>query len=202
MTDKLLTWPAPDRNKDPILEVLKRHLPETGLVLEIASGSGQHAAHFAPAFPNLEWQPSDPEHEHRESIVAWREIIGGGNINDPIDLDTRNDRWEVTEATAIVCVNMIHISPWPSCLGLFEGAASILPPTAPVILYGPFMIDGRHTSASNARFSENLKRRNPEWGVRDLTEVSVIANENGFTFDEKVDMPANNLTVIFRKKVD
>lgn len=199
MDDLKLSWPAPDRNKEPILEVLERHLPQSGLVLEIASGSGQHAVHFAPNFPGVVWQPSDPELEHRQSITAWREHANIANMSDPLDLDTTHDAWQVEEAAAIICINMIHISPWQSSQGLFRGAADLLPPSAPVILYGPFMIEGRHTSASNAQFSENLQRRDPEWGVRDLADVTSLARENGFDFDEKIEMPANNLSVIFRK---
>ncbi len=199
MSEKLLSWPAPERNKGPILEVLKSHLPDEGLVLEIASGSGQHAAHFAPAFPALRWQPSDPKEEHRDSILAWRDNVGCANLIEPLELDTRHENWGVDAAAAIVCFNMIHISPWQSCLGLFRGAAELLENAGPLILYGPFKIDGRHTAASNARFSENLQRQSPEWGVRDLTEVSKIARENGFAFDDKVDMPANNMTVVYRK---
>jgi len=190
--------PATERNRAPILEVLRRVLPPQGLVLEVASGTGQHAVAFAEALPHLTWQPSDPDPELRASIRGWSVSAGLGNLREPLDLDAAARGWPVERADAVVCINMIHIAPWPAGLGLLNGAARLLPAGAPLLLYGPFLRDGRHTAPSNAAFDDSLKARNPAWGVRDLGEVERAAT--GFTLAEVVEMPANNLTVVLRRR--
>lgn len=190
-----LDAPAAARNREPILAVLRRVLPEQGLVLEVASGTGQHAAHFAVALPGVVWQPSDPDPAHRASTAAWTE--GMPNVRPPLDLDTGRWPWPVDRADAVVCSNMIHIAPWAACLGLLGGAAECLPAGAPLVLYGPYRRGGAHTAPSNAAFDADLRARNPDWGVRDLEAVAAAAA--GFVLEEVVEMPANNLTVVFRR---
>lgn len=196
--------PATERNRDPILAVLRRVLPrpEPGrarpLVLEVASGTGQHAAWFASALEDLDWQPSDPDPANRASIAAW--TTGIPNIRPPAVLDATAARWPVEEADAVLCVNMIHIAPWEACLGLLAGAARLLGSGRPLVLYGPYRRGGRHTAASNEAFDADLRRRDPAWGVRDLDEVAAVAATAGFGLDEVVEMPANNLTVVFRRR--
>lgn len=189
--------PAAERNRDPILEVLRRVLPERGVVLEVASGTGQHAAHFARGLPHLVWQPSDPDPDHRASIAAW---TGGiATVRPPLDLDAAGGDWPVERVDAVVCINMIHIAPWPAALGLLAGAARVLGPGAPLYLYGPFRRGGRHTAPSNEAFDADLRRRDPAWGVRDLDEVAHAAEAAGLRPDGVVEMPANNLSVVFRR---
>lgn len=191
--------PAAERNKGPILEQLVRLLPERGLVLEIASGSGQHVAHFAAACARLTWQPSDTDPELVESLAARLGSAGRANVREPLRFDVRVQPWPLTRADAVVCINMIHIAPWAAAVGLFSGAAPLLAPRAPLILYGPFRRGGAHTAPSNERFDANLRRRDPEWGVRDLEEVDALAAGCGFTMAETVEMPANNLLVTWRR---
>ena len=198
--DERLVNPAADRNKAPILEVLERVLPESGLVLEIASGTGQHAAYFAKALPALIWQPSDPDARSRHSILAWKTAENLSNVRAPIDLDVHARPWPVGEVQAIVCINMIHISPWSATLALFDGAADVVGINGTVYLYGPYRRHGRHTSASNEEFDRSLHAQNPAWGVRDLDEVARVADGAGFELVETVGMPANNLSVVFRKR--
>lgn len=193
------TAPAAERNRGPILAVLQRVLPPTGLVLEIGSGSGQHAVHFAAALPRLAWQPSDPDPACRESIRAWIVHMNARNVRDPIALDVRNQPWPIAHADAVVSINMIHIAPWPATGALFAGASEVLPESGVLFLYGPFQRGGRHTAPSNAAFDASLRAQNPEWGVRDLDVVAVRARETGFELVETVDMPANNLSVVWRK---
>lgn len=194
--------PAAERNRAPILEVLRRVLPPQGLVLEVASGTGQHAVAFAEGLPGLIWQPSDPAPDLRASVRAWsaqsRSGAGLPNLRAPLDLDAAAADWPIERADAVVCINMIHIAPWSAGLGLLAGAARLLPVGAPLVLYGPFMRDGRHTAPSNAEFDASLKARNPAWGVRDLGAVERAAT--GFTLAEVVDMPANNLAVVLRRR--
>ncbi|MCW2238292.1 class I SAM-dependent methyltransferase [Azospirillum canadense] len=190
--------PATERNRGPILEVLRRVLPPQGLVLEVASGTGQHAVAFAQALPGLIWQPSDPDPDLRASTRAWAVSVGVPNLRDPLDLNAAAADWPIDRADAVVCINMIHIAPWTAALGLFAGAARLLPAGAPLLLYGPFRRDGGHTAPSNAEFDASLKARNPAWGVRDLGEVGRAAT--GFTLSEVVEMPANNLTVLLRRR--
>lgn len=191
--------PATQRNRDPILAVLKRVLPETGLVLEIASGTGEHASYFASRLPQISWQPSAPMADSRRSIRAWAGDVETGNLLEPLDLDVLMDPWPIDSADAVVCVNMVHISPWRVTEGLMRGAARILPQEGILYLYGPYKIDGEHTAPSNAAFDDSLKSRDPEWGVRDLADVTAEAAANGLRHVETVAMPANNLSVIFRK---
>ena len=198
MTGKLVSAPA-DRNKGPILEVLTRVLPASGLVLEIASGTGQHVSHFAQGMPGLVWQPSDPDPEARRSINAWTAGERLPNIRPPIDLDVRVRPWPITTCDAIVCINMVHISPWAATQALFDGAAAALAENGTIYLYGPYRRRGEHTAPSNAAFDTMLRTQNPEWGVRDLERVVETARARDFELIETVAMPANNLSVIFRR---
>ncbi len=199
MTDARKDYPATSRNREPILEVLRRVLPQQGLVLEIAAGTGQHAAFFASALPQLSWQPTDPDPELRASIDAWRAEAALDNLLPALDLKTTTLPWPVAEADAIYCANMIHIAPWSAAQGLLQGAGRLLGPGGVLVLYGPFHRDGGPTSESNARFDASLRGRDSSWGVRHLEEVAEVARENGLELDEVVGMPANNLSVIFRR---
>ncbi|MDH5748144.1 MAG: class I SAM-dependent methyltransferase [Rhodospirillales bacterium] len=198
--DKRVHAPATARNRDPILAVLRRIFPESGRVLEVASGSGEHAAYFAPRLPGLTWQPSDPDPAHCASIAAWADHGNAANLRAPMTLDVLANPWPVTQADAVVCINMIHIAPWDCCLGLLDGAARILGPGGVLYLYGPYRIGGRHTAPSNESFDAWLTDQNPSWGVRDLDRVREEADGRGLKLMETVEMPANNLSVIFRKE--
>jgi SAM-dependent methyltransferase len=189
---------AADRNREPILEVLRRVLPPSGLILEIASGTGQHVAFFASALSALRWQPSDPSSAHLQSISAW--TAGADNIAPPVALDVEAQPWPVARVDAIVNINMIHIAPWSATEALFRGAARVLSPGGVLFLYGPFTRDGRHTAESNQRFDERLRGDDPRWGVRDLGDVEAVAASVGFPAPQIIPMPANNLSVAFRKK--
>ena len=191
--------PATQRNREPILEVLDRVLPEQGLVLEIASGSGEHATYFALRLPGVIWQPTDADPAALASIDAWTAELAATNVRPPVLLDVCAATWPVSSADAIFCANMIHIAPWEATVGLFRGAGTILPAGGLLVLYGPFMIDHRHTAPSNAAFDETLRARNPAWGVRDLGDVTEVARANGLQLLEQVAMPANNLTVVFER---
>lgn len=190
--------PAALRNRGPILEVLRRVLPTEGTVLEVASGTGQHAVHFAAALPALRFQPSDPDAGARRSIEAWRAEAGLSNVAPPLELDVRA-AWPIAAVAAVVAINMVHISPWPATLALLAGAAARLPVGGPLVLYGPYRVGGQHTAESNARFDESLKARDPSWGVRDLEDVASAAAAVGLVLEERVAMPANNFTLVFRK---
>jgi SAM-dependent methyltransferase len=192
--------PSAERNREPILAVLRRVLPETGVVLEIASGTGQHATHFAAALPGLDWQPSDPDAAARASIAAWAAHTGLANVRAPLALDVRRLPWGIQSADAIVCINMIHISPWSACEALFAGAAQILKSGGVIYLYGPYRRNGAHTSPSNEAFDLQLQSRDPEWGVRDMEAVVELAASAGFEGEEPVAMPANNFSLAFRKR--
>jgi hypothetical protein len=194
-----LTAPAVARNRDPILAVLRDVLPAAGTVLEIASGTGEHAIYFAAALPHLVWQPTDPDAQARGSIAAHAAQAGLANLRPPLELDASAPAWPVTHADALVSINMIHISPWRATQGLMAGAARVLPAGAPLYLYGPYRQHGQHTAPSNAAFDESLRARDPEWGVRDLDEVVALAAAHGFALQRSVAMPANNLSVIFRR---
>ena len=191
--------PATARNRQPILDVLRQHLPEAGLVLEVASGSGEHVMHFAASLPNLVFQPSDPDSEARASIDDWARETGLANVRPAVALDAQQAAWPVKQADAVLCCNMIHIAPWPAATGLVAGAGRLLPADGLLYLYGPYRRGGQHTAPSNDAFDRDLRRRNPAWGVRDLEEVAACANENGFGAPEIVEMPANNLSLIFRR---
>lgn len=194
----VLTYPAPERNKAPILEVLSRKLPASGTVLEVASGTGQHVVHFAAALPELQWLPSDPEAAHRGSIKARAVAAGLANIAAPLELDVRDRPWPVGEVDAVVCINMIHIAPWEAALALLEEAGRVLRQGGVLFLYGPFRRGGRHTAPGNEAFDADLRRRDPRWGVRDLETVSEVAAGHGLLPDEVVEMPVNNCSVVFR----
>lgn len=180
-----------------MLAVLSRVLPPSGLVLEVASGSGEHVAHFARALPGLVFQPSDPDATRRASIDAW--AAGLGNVRPALALDAAAPAWPVAAADAVLCANMIHIAPWAAAEGLIAGAGRLLGAGGVLYLYGPFRRDGRHTAPSNAAFDADLRARDPRWGVRDLEAVAALANGAGFAPPEIVAMPANNLSVIFRR---
>jgi Protein of unknown function (DUF938) len=188
-----------DRNRTPILDVLRRVLPQAGVVLEIASGTGEHVAFFARALPGLRWQPSDPAPLHRESIRAWIASSGSTNIAPPLALDVEGPSWPITGADAILNINMIHIAPWSAAKALFRGAGLLLPRGGVLFLYGPYKRGGQHTAESNQRFDERLRAEDPRWGVRNLEDVAACAGEAGFATPEIVEMPANNLSLVFRK---
>jgi SAM-dependent methyltransferase len=197
--DGRLHAPATQRNRGPILEVLMRLLPSDGTVLEIASGTGEHAAWFAQHLRPLVWQPSDADPEMRASIDAHARAQGVRTIQPAIELDVRRAPWPVRHADAVVCINLIHIAPWAAAQGLFQGAAALLPAGAPLLLYGPFKRGGQHTADSNASFDVSLRANDPSWGVRDLDDVDALAASHGFQPSEVVAMPANNLTVAYLK---
>jgi SAM-dependent methyltransferase len=191
--------PATARNREPIARVLAEALPGSGIVLEVASGTGEHAVHFARAFPRLIWQPSDPDEESLASIRAWRDEAGLTNLLEPLRLDAASEQWPVAAADAVLCINMVHISPWAATQGLIRGARRLLPRAGPLILYGPCRRADAPTAPSNEAFDASLKARNPEWGLRDLESVASEAVANGMALEQAVAMPANNLTVVFRK---
>jgi SAM-dependent methyltransferase len=192
--------PAVARNRDPILAVLRQHLPASGTVLEIASGTGEHAAYFAPQFPQLVWQPSDTNPDALASIEAHRALMNAPNLRAPIELDVTAARWPVAQADAVVSINMIHIAPWEAAQGLIAGAARLLAAGQVLYLYGPFKENGEHTAPSNAEFDASLRATDPRWGVRDVTDVRALADEHGFDFVERVAMPSNNMSLIFRRR--
>jgi SAM-dependent methyltransferase len=194
------TSPAVARNRDPILAVLRRVLPAQGTVLEIASGTGEHAAYFAAALPHLTWQPSDPDVEARDSIAAHRAAAQLLNLEAPLALDARAPTWPVAHADAIVSINMIHIAPWAAAEGLMAGAGRLLAPGGVLYLYGPFKENGQHTAPSNAAFDASLRTRDPQWGVRDTGDVAALAQRSGLKLIERVAMPANNLSLIFHRQ--
>jgi SAM-dependent methyltransferase len=198
-SDRRLHFPHVARNREPILDVLRRVLPHHGLVLEIASGGGEHAAYFAENLPGLRWQPTDANAEMFESIAAHRAAAGVANLLAPLQLDVTSQRWPVERADAMVCCNMIHIAPWAATEGLMTGAGRTLAPGGLIYLYGPYKMDGHHTAPSNQDFDTRLRAQNPLWGVRDLTDVSSLAKRHGIALEETVPMPANNFSVIFRR---
>jgi Protein of unknown function (DUF938) len=188
------------RNRGPILDVLRRILPARGTVLELASGSGEHAVHFAAALPHVTWQPTDIDPDALASIGAHRRLARLPNLLPPLELDAGAPVWPVTRADAVVAINLIHIAPWTAAQGMMAGAARVLPPGDLLYLYGAFKQNGRHTAPSNASFDASLRAWNPEWGVRDLGEVAALAAERGFDLAERIAMPANNLSVVFRRR--
>jgi hypothetical protein len=192
--------PATDRNRDPLLAVLKRVLPERGLVLEIASGSGQHAVYFSAHLPDHTWQPTDADPTARESIAAWSAEAALPNLRAPLALDASAGNWPVAEADAVVCINMVHIAPWSAACGLFTGAARVLPPHGVLLLYGPYRFDGAFTAPSNEAFDASLRAQDPAWGVRDVRDLESLARDNGLALDEVIALPANNHCLVFRRK--
>lgn len=191
--------PATLRNRDAILAVLRQELPPSGLVLEVASGSGEHMVHFAAAFPALDWQPSDPDPASLASIEAWRTGAGLPNVRAPIALDACAD-WPVDRADAVLCINMVHIAPWEATLGLLRGARACLPAGGLLYLYGPYLRDGIETAPGNLAFDASLKARNPQWGLRRVEDVIAAADAQALTFQRHIEMPANNLSLIFRRR--
>ena len=191
--------PAAARNRQPILDVLTPRLPARGLVLEIASGTGEHVVHYAAARPGLVFQPSDPDAGARASIDDWVRTLGLDNVRPALEIDVTKSTWPVERADAVLCCNMIHIAPWEAAVGLVTGAASLLPSGGPLFLYGPYRRGGRHTSPSNEAFDSDLKRRNSAWGVRNLEDVIELAESRGFSAPEIVEMPANNLSLLFKR---
>lgn len=208
MSDRERSWLAPPegvrrhapatlRNRAPIATMLGGLLPTAGRVLEVASGSGEHCAYFAEHFPKLEWLPSDPDPDALASIAAW--CAGLANVRPPVALDAASASWPVGHADAILCINMVHISPWAATLGLMAGAGRLLPPGAPLILYGPYRETGVAIAPSNEDFDQSLRARDPAWGLRLLDDVVAAAQAAGLAFDRRVAMPANNLIVAFRR---
>lgn len=195
--DPKLCFPSADRNKQPILDVLRQVLPEEATVLEIASGSGQHAVHFAEHLPWITWQPSDVDEDRRASVRAWQAESGLTNLREPIHLDVTDDEWDLGTVDAVYNSNLIHITPWKCCLGLLAGARRHIRPGGRLIIYGPFRIDGEHTAPSNLAFDEDLRSRDARWGVRDLEAIEDAAV--GFQLEERVEMPANNQVLVFRR---
>lgn len=192
--------PATARNREPLLAVLERTVPAGARVLEIAAGSGEHACFFAERLPVAEWQPTDPDPESLASIDAWRAHSGAARVAPALELDVTASAWPVSHADLVLCVNMIHISPWEATLGLLSGSASLLPTGGVLFLYGPYRRFGAHTAPSNADFDASLRARDPRWGVRDLEAVAAAAERAGFVLDEVVAMPANNFSVVFRRR--
>lgn len=187
--------PATERNRDPIAAVLAEELPATGKVLEIASGTGEHVAWFATRFPDLDWQPSDPDADAFASIAAWSE--GLANVLPPLAIDAASG--DFPAADAILCINMVHISPWEATLGLLAGAGKMLAPAAPLILYGPYRREGVETATSNETFELWLKEKDPRFGLRFVEAVSAAAAVQGLALERLVEMPANNLMLVYRK---
>lgn len=190
-------WAAPERNRGPILEVLARVLPRAGRVLELASGSGQHAVHFARALPALAWLPSDVEDAHLASIRAWVREAALPNLHEPARIDVRAADWGVGTVDAVFAANLLHVAPWECTVALLAGAGRHLAPGGVLVLYGPFRLDGAHTAPSNAAFDADLRARDARWGVRDLAEVDAEARGAGLRLDERIPMPANNQVLVF-----
>ena len=197
--DVRLHFPATLRNRQPILDVLAHFLPPRGLVLEVGSGSGEHAMFFAAHLPKLDWRPSDPEPDHRASIAAYAAEAGLDNLLSPLDLDVTSAIWPLEQADAVLSINLLHIAPWECCEGLMAGAGRVLPPAGRLVLYGPFKRDGRHTAPSNAAFDRSLRHQDSSWGVRDLDDVAAVALRHGLALEEEAQMLANNLSLIFEK---
>jgi hypothetical protein len=199
-TDGRRHAPATARNRDAIAAVLADVLPSSGAVLEIASGSGEHALHFAAAFPGLDWQPSDPDPAALTSIAAWMQEEPRDNLKPPLMIDaSRPEGWPIAQADAVLCINMVHISPWDATLGLLRGAARLLPESGPLCLYGPYLREGIETAPSNLAFDQSLRARNPAWGLRAVEAVAAAASLEGLALKRIVEMPANNLSLIFRR---
>lgn len=192
--------PSAERNREPILAVLRDTLPATGRVLEIASGTGQHAMYFAAALPGLDWQPSDADADARASIAAWIAHEGLANVRAPLVLDVHQPDWGVDALDAVVCINMIHISPWSAAEALFAGASRRLVDGGVLYLYGPYKRGGTQTALSNDAFDQQLRSRDPEWGVRDMEAVVGLGASVGLVCDEPIAMPANNFSLVFRKR--
>lgn len=191
--------PAADRNREPILAVLRDVLPKAGVVLEIASGTGQHVAFFAAELPGLTFQPSDVDPVALASIVAYVDEAGLANLRPPLCLDVTDEDWGVARVDALICTNMIHISPWTATEGLFRGAGHLLPAGAPLVTYGPYRFHGAFTAPSNAAFDASLRGQDARWGVRDVAEVERLAAEHGLSLERTIAVPANNHILVFRR---
>ena len=193
--------PATERNRQPILEVLQKVIPKEGNILEIASGTGEHACFFAPYFPNQQWIPADPDPLLRLSIEAWRQDSKSDNLQIPLDINVTLPDWDEklddSAITAIIAINLIHISPWSACQGLMKGVGKILHSGGILYLYGPYKQEGKHTAPSNEAFDQSLQFRNPEWGVRNLEDVVELAEKHQLILQKVIPMPANNLSLIF-----
>jgi hypothetical protein len=192
--------PAALRNREPIADVLAEWLPAEGLVLEVASGTGEHVIHFARRFPRLAWQPSDLNEDALRSIAAWRDEAGPDNVRAPLAIDVTTHEWPIDRADALLSINMVHISPWTAALGLLDGAARLLPQGGPLILYGPWLKDDVDTAPSNLAFDADLKRRDPAWGLRRVEDFAAEADHRGFALVETRPMPANNLMLLFQRQ--
>ena len=190
--------PAALRNREPIAEVLAEWLPASGLVLEIASGTGEHSVYLAERFSNLDWQPSDLHAAALGSIRSWRAESALSNLREPLVIDAASPGWPIDRADAVLNINMVHISPWTSALGLLDGAARLLPPGGPLILYGPWLSERIESAPSNLAFDTDLKSRDPEWGLRDVEDFAAEAGRRGLAFVAERPMPANNLMLLFR----
>jgi hypothetical protein len=199
-TDGRRYAPATERNRGPIVAVLERVLPAAGTMLEIASGTGEHIVHFARALPGRHWQPSDPDPAARASIAAWSAEAELGSIAAPLDLDAAAPVWPIARADAVLAINMTHISPWEATQGLIAGAARLLSAGAPLYLYGPYRRDGHAFADSNRAFDQSLRHRDPAWGIRRMEDVAATAAAAGFDLAEIVEMPANNLSLVFRRR--
>ena len=191
--------PAAERNRQPILDVLRRVLPPAGLVLEVASGTGQHTIFFSEHLPALHWQPTDASSEALQSIGEWVDEAARKNLLAPLELDVRSPQWPVTKADALVCINMIHISPWETTEALFQGASQLLAGGSPLVTYGPYRLHGEHTAPSNAAFDQSLRSRNARWGVRDIDELRELGGRTGFVLEERVSMPASNMILVWTR---
>jgi Protein of unknown function (DUF938) len=193
--------PAASRNREPIFEVLRPYLPSRGLVLEVASGTGEHVTHFAKASaPDLIFQPSEPDPGARASIDAWTAELGLHNIRPAIVLDAASEVWPIACADSVFCINMIHITPWAATVGLMRGSAAVLPLGGMLYVYGPFRRESRHTAPSNEAFDRDLRMRDPAWGVRDIEAVATLAAAHGFAGPLVKEMPANNLSLFFERR--
>lgn len=179
--------------------VLRRVLPDEGVVLEVASGTGQHAVFFAEHMPSLDWQPTDCSSEALQSIEAWVSDVRRTNLRAPLVLDVCSPTWPIPSADAVVCINMIHIAPWGAAEALFEGASRILDEGQPMVTYGPYRLGGEHTAPSNEAFDVSLRSRDPSWGVRDVADLQALGAQTGFDLAERVDMPANNMTLVWTR---
>ena len=191
--------PAAERNRQPILDVLRRVLPPAGLVLEVASGTGQHTIFFSEHLPALHWQPTDASSEALRSIGEWVDEAARKNLLAPLELDVRSPQWPVTKADALLCINMIHISPWETTKALFQGASQLLAGGSPLVTYGPYRLHGEHTAPSNAAFDQSLRSRNARWGIRDIDELRELAGRTGLVLEERVSMPANNMILVWTR---
>lgn len=198
--------PATERNREPIIAVLKQILPPTGTILEIASGTGEHAVYFAPRLSPRHWLPSETNPILQESILAWREEFPSDVLSPPLDLDVMGENWwekvKPQDLCAVVCINLIHIAPWAACEGLMKGAEALLPQGGILYLYGPFKQQGVHTSESNVAFDQSLQQQNPAWGVRNLEDVVSLGKVHQLELQDVIAMPANNLSVVFRRGIN